>query len=94
MGIASKAVWTSMLTASVDIDVPTEWEFIARPTREKRLAPGLNDLDFLPGHGEEKGSAIERLFNFWLLSLDFLQVFLYTACCNDTTFLSCCQVKS
>jgi hypothetical protein len=46
------------------------------------------------GHREEKGSAIEVLFNFQRLSLDFFQVFLYTACCNDTTFLSCCQVKN
>lgn len=94
MGVASKAVGTSMLAASVDIDVPTKWELIAWPTRKKRLAPGLNDLGFLSGHSEEKGSAIQELFNFWWLSLDFFQVFLYTACCNDTTFLSCCQVKS
>jgi hypothetical protein len=94
MGVASKAVWTSMLTASVDIDVPTERELIAWPTCEKRLAPGLNDLDFLSGHSEEKGSAIEELFNFQQPSLDFFQVFLYTACCNDTTFLSCCQVEN
>jgi hypothetical protein len=94
MGIASKAVWTSMLAASVDIDVPAKRQFIAWLTCEKRLAPGLNDLDFLPRHSEEKGSAVEELFNFRQLSLDFFQVFLYTACCNDTTFLSYCQVKS
>jgi hypothetical protein len=64
MGVASKAVGTSMLAASVDIDVPTEWELIAWPTSEKRLAPGLNDLDFLSGHSERKGSTIEELFNF------------------------------
>jgi len=59
MGVVSKAVGTSMLAASVDIDVPAEWKLIAWLTSEKRLAPGLNDLDFLSGHGERGCSAIE-----------------------------------
>jgi hypothetical protein len=64
MGVASKAVGTSMLAASVDIDVPTERELIVRPARKQCLAPDLDDLDFLSRHSEEEGSAIQKLFNF------------------------------
>ena len=35
-----------------------------------------------------------EILKFRMLSLDFFLVFLYTPCCNGTTFLSYCQVKN
>jgi len=67
MRVAGEAVWTPMLAAAVDIDVPAERQFVAWPTCEKRLTPSLNDLDFLSGHGEKRCLSIDKPLNFWRL---------------------------